>query len=79
MRPGSLSRSDRDRYLCRDGPENMAYRAVAFSVSSLVEWVYQEVVRDVSHPMRAVLPGVILQGLQLTDEEDRSYGRADVQ
>ncbi|MQL92483.1 hypothetical protein Taro_025108 [Colocasia esculenta] len=33
MRQGSLSRSDRDRYLCRDGSENVAYRDVAFSVS----------------------------------------------
>ncbi|MQM23585.1 hypothetical protein Taro_056651 [Colocasia esculenta] len=29
-RQGSLSRSDRDKYLCRDGPENAAYRAVVF-------------------------------------------------
>ncbi|MQL87037.1 hypothetical protein Taro_019576 [Colocasia esculenta] len=29
-RQGSLSRSNRDRCLCRDGPENAAYRAVAF-------------------------------------------------
>ncbi|MQL70051.1 hypothetical protein Taro_002375 [Colocasia esculenta] len=33
-RQGSLSRSDRDRYLCRDGPENEAYRVVAFSGTS---------------------------------------------
>ncbi|MQM20806.1 hypothetical protein Taro_053834 [Colocasia esculenta] len=32
-RQGSLSRSDRDRYLRRDGPENAAYRVVAFSGS----------------------------------------------
>ncbi|MQM11182.1 hypothetical protein Taro_044086 [Colocasia esculenta] len=32
-RQGSLSRSDRDRYLCHDGPENAAYRAVTFSGS----------------------------------------------
>ncbi|MQL86652.1 hypothetical protein Taro_019192 [Colocasia esculenta] len=31
-RRGSLSRSDRDRSLCHDGPENTAYRAIAFSV-----------------------------------------------
>ncbi|MQL99452.1 hypothetical protein Taro_032177, partial [Colocasia esculenta] len=30
-RQGSLSRSDRDRYLCRDSTENAAYRAVTFS------------------------------------------------
>ncbi|MQL70746.1 hypothetical protein Taro_003065 [Colocasia esculenta] len=30
MRQGSQSRSNHDRYLCRDGPENAAYRAVAF-------------------------------------------------
>ncbi|MQM06181.1 hypothetical protein Taro_039002 [Colocasia esculenta] len=30
-RQGSLSRSDLNRYLCRDGPKNVAYRAVAFS------------------------------------------------
>ncbi|MQL72615.1 hypothetical protein Taro_004951 [Colocasia esculenta] len=33
-RRGALSRSDRDRFLCRDGPENAAYRAVAFSSAS---------------------------------------------
>ncbi|MQM19608.1 hypothetical protein Taro_052615 [Colocasia esculenta] len=33
--------------------------------------VVSEVVQDVSHPMRAVLLGAILQGLQLTDEEDK--------
>ncbi|MQL68107.1 hypothetical protein Taro_000440 [Colocasia esculenta] len=33
-RQGSLSRSDRDKYLCRDGPENSAYRAVTFSGTS---------------------------------------------
>ncbi|MQM02102.1 hypothetical protein Taro_034865 [Colocasia esculenta] len=32
-RQGSLSRSDHDRYLCRDGPENATYQAVAFSGS----------------------------------------------
>ncbi|MQL92584.1 hypothetical protein Taro_025208 [Colocasia esculenta] len=32
MRQGSLSLSDRDRYLCRDGPENAAYWVVTFSV-----------------------------------------------
>ncbi|MQM09872.1 hypothetical protein Taro_042752 [Colocasia esculenta] len=30
-RQGSLSRSDHDRYLCRDGLENTAYQAIAFS------------------------------------------------
>ncbi|MQL69616.1 hypothetical protein Taro_001884 [Colocasia esculenta] len=30
---GSLSRSDRDRYLCCDGPENATYQVVAFSGS----------------------------------------------
>ncbi|MQL68081.1 hypothetical protein Taro_000343, partial [Colocasia esculenta] len=30
---GSLSRSDHDRCLCHDGPENATYRAVAFSSS----------------------------------------------
>ncbi|MQL97028.1 hypothetical protein Taro_029712 [Colocasia esculenta] len=34
-RQGSLSRSDRGRYLCRDDPENAAYRAIAFSGTSL--------------------------------------------
>ncbi|MQL86725.1 hypothetical protein Taro_019265 [Colocasia esculenta] len=34
MRQDSLSLSDRDRYLCRDGPENAAYRAIAFSGTS---------------------------------------------
>ncbi|MQM19601.1 hypothetical protein Taro_052607 [Colocasia esculenta] len=34
-RQGSLSRSDHDRYLCRDGPENVAYRDVVFSSTSL--------------------------------------------
>ncbi|MQL99453.1 hypothetical protein Taro_032176 [Colocasia esculenta] len=29
-RQGSLSRSDHDRYLCHDSPENAAYRAIAF-------------------------------------------------
>ncbi|MQL98950.1 hypothetical protein Taro_031666 [Colocasia esculenta] len=30
---GFPSRLDHDRYLCRDGPENAAYRAVAFAGS----------------------------------------------
>ncbi|MQM05868.1 hypothetical protein Taro_038688 [Colocasia esculenta] len=30
-RQGTLSRSDRERRLCRDGPENATYRAIAFS------------------------------------------------
>ncbi|MQM06572.1 hypothetical protein Taro_039399 [Colocasia esculenta] len=33
-RQGSLSRSNRDRYMCRDGPENAAYRVVTFSGTS---------------------------------------------
>ncbi|MQL81610.1 hypothetical protein Taro_014070 [Colocasia esculenta] len=38
-RQGSLSRSDRDRYLCCDGPENAAYQAIAFSgTSPELEW-----------------------------------------
>ncbi|MQM18830.1 hypothetical protein Taro_051828, partial [Colocasia esculenta] len=36
-RQGSLSRSDRNRYLCRDGPENVAYRAIACSGLELEE------------------------------------------
>ncbi|MQL97351.1 hypothetical protein Taro_030041 [Colocasia esculenta] len=32
-RQGILSQSDRDRFLCRDGLENAAYRAIAFSGS----------------------------------------------
>ncbi|MQL75347.1 hypothetical protein Taro_007718 [Colocasia esculenta] len=34
MRQGSLLRSDLDKYLCRDGPENAAYQAVPFSGTS---------------------------------------------
>ncbi|MQL74341.1 hypothetical protein Taro_006691 [Colocasia esculenta] len=33
-RQGSLSRSDRDKYLCHNDPENAAYRAIAFSGTS---------------------------------------------
>ncbi|MQL99969.1 hypothetical protein Taro_032702, partial [Colocasia esculenta] len=36
-RRGALSRSDRDRCLCRDGPKNVAYLAVAFSGLELEE------------------------------------------
>ncbi|MQL98145.1 hypothetical protein Taro_030849 [Colocasia esculenta] len=30
-RQGTLSRSDHNKFLCRDGPENVTYWAVAFS------------------------------------------------
>ncbi|MQM18631.1 hypothetical protein Taro_051628, partial [Colocasia esculenta] len=33
MQQGTLSRSDRDKFLCRNGPENTTYRAVVFSGS----------------------------------------------
>ncbi|MQM15591.1 hypothetical protein Taro_048537 [Colocasia esculenta] len=38
-RQGSLSRSDRDRWLCHDGPKNPTYRAVSFlGTSPEFEW-----------------------------------------
>ncbi|MQL83498.1 hypothetical protein Taro_015993 [Colocasia esculenta] len=34
LRQGSLSRSDHDKWLCHDGPDNATYRAVVFSGTS---------------------------------------------